>query len=612
MRERSSVSSVPKSDMASSGPTLPASLCKLLQSVSRRDTPAGRCPLEEAIERGDARFVSVTSCRRSQVWEHFEVLQLRLKDEFVDSEYVRCTSCHNCLLHRGRFSGTSHLYGHLKGCRKSSISADSEEGEQNERVPKKVKVEELLANGRCFWDESEELDSLKRHFEVLRSLTGETVGRYLRCRHCEKMMAYSSDRILSSHLELCPGFCHWSLTEALKQEEAHRNFVNSDVLESLEDTTDSFDMEETIVTQPLKSGHFLNMSTEFASYFLTSLFTDVSLISAEGMSFRAHAAYLAQLSSAALQERPLESEEVCISLPDFQFGIIERVLNLCYLGSTSAGESELSAMADLAEALGMDSVSTVLERAVKVARNRTTSRRFQQKQKDAEEMGFAEVPSEEQGLWKVEATPAKPVVMRDNRPFLCNHCGSRFKNRSHVKAHIRKVHSEKKFQCQFCDFATRNIHHLREHQATLHKYFEEGSEFPCDHCDLSFARRRTRELHLRIIHGITDKRAPCPYCGKMYPTWRGQLRVHLMTHGPENQYKCDTCGKSFKRMTNLRYHALKHGPRNKICAKCGEAFFRWDYLERHSKRCEGVPPKASAESKGPKVEQLEEVEVKVF
>ena len=47
-------------------------------------------------------------------------------------------------------------------------------------------------------------------------------------------------------------------------------------------------------------------------------------------------------------------------------------------------------------------------------------------------------------------------------------------------------------------------------------------------------------------------------------------------------FKCDTCGKEFKRRDNLKRHCLVHArPKESVCHVCGEQFSRQDSLKRH-------------------------------
>ena len=99
--------------------------------------------------------------------------------------------------------------------------------------------------------------------------------------------------------------------------------------------------------------------------------------------------------------------------------------------------------------------------------------------------------------------------------------------------------------------------------------------YKCEKCGKSFRRRDYLKDHIRIHSG--EKPFKCQECSKFF-TQRSHLFNHLRIHSGINPYKCVECDKSISQHNSLRHHLYTH---NRIkpfeCKECGKCFV-YNYL----------------------------------
>lgn len=89
-------------------------------------------------------------------------------------------------------------------------------------------------------------------------------------------------------------------------------------------------------------------------------------------------------------------------------------------------------------------------------------------------------------------------------------------------------------------------------------------------------------LHKHVYHHRMKQSCQCEICGKTFRRM-SQLKPHLKDHyDKERKYECETCGRTFVRPNELRKHRMRHnGEKPHVCDKCGTAFLDSHALKRH-------------------------------
>lgn len=89
-------------------------------------------------------------------------------------------------------------------------------------------------------------------------------------------------------------------------------------------------------------------------------------------------------------------------------------------------------------------------------------------------------------------------------------------------------------------------------------------------------------LHRHVYHHRMKQSCQCEICGKTYRRM-SQLKPHLRDHyNKERKHECETCGRTFVRPNELRKHKMRHkGEKPHVCDKCGTAFLDSHALKRH-------------------------------
>jgi len=138
----------------------------------------------------------------------------------------------------------------------------------------------------------------------------------------------------------------------------------------------------------------------------------------------------------------------------------------------------------------------------------------------------------------------------------CMKCNKKCRNKTALRKHIRRVHSEKQFTCDHfnCNYVGKTKYDLKQHQATHEKKFE------CNICEKLFSSKSKLRNHILINHEDPD-RFKCHVCDKRLNS-RLRLRSHLQSHevNAEKPFSCEQCPKSFQLEEALNHHQRQvHG-----------------------------------------------------
>ncbi|KAK1342285.1 hypothetical protein QTO34_015041 [Cnephaeus nilssonii] len=80
--------------------------------------------------------------------------------------------------------------------------------------------------------------------------------------------------------------------------------------------------------------------------------------------------------------------------------------------------------------------------------------------------------------------------------------------------------------------------------------------FKCHHCDATFKRKDTLNVHVQVVHE-RHKKYRCELCNKAFVT-PSVLRSHKKTHTGEKEKTCPYCGQKFASSGTLRVHIRSH------------------------------------------------------
>ena len=177
-------------------------------------------------------------------------------------------------------------------------------------------------------------------------------------------------------------------------------------------------------------------------------------------------------------------------------------------------------------------------------------------------------------------------VEPDSERFPCHFCNKVYGMNFHLKQHIRKNHTDcDKYVSQDDLNAIKDktqgevFDQFDKSDATVH---EGDKDFKCESCGKSFKTLHGLETHLHTVHdGIKNHK--CESCGKnFFP--KSAMNRHIYTvHQGHKDYKCESCGKSFSEAGKLKrhIHIVHEGHKDHKCESCGKSFSEAGKLKRH-------------------------------
>lgn len=197
---------------------------------------------------------------------------------------------------------------------------------------------------------------------------------------------------------------------------------------------------------------------------------------------------------------------------------------------------------------------------------------------------------------------------------LCDLCGEKFKHQGTLDQHVKSRHMqlEKIYKCPQCSkrfaFRTKLTFHLKTVHTTSRPYL-------CEDCGSNFKNPASLRHHRIRKHQPTNNKKECTVCNKMIPIYSmskhmhthkaytiqcprcdkmfkntSTLKQHIRIHEDQRQYKCDMCGVGFNRRDGLRLHMKVHtksdsrGLKECSCQLCGEKFPNHSMLVIHRNR----------------------------
>ncbi|XP_064468133.1 zinc finger protein 99-like [Ornithodoros turicata] len=195
-------------------------------------------------------------------------------------------------------------------------------------------------------------------------------------------------------------------------------------------------------------------------------------------------------------------------------------------------------------------------------------------------------------------------VNREQGSFICEFkgCNVRYREFSNLEYH-RRCHrtgaeeddQEQAFVCPECGARTQYWRSMASHLWRLH--YCDMELHACDQCNFrTYSLSKLENLHKRI-HG-DERPFLCDTCGKGFKTVK-QLRNHkvvhtkaLQSHSRAHMDACEICGRRFgdRRVLQLHLDAVHRGARPFLCSYCGYAASCRSSLKMHQRQHTGEKP----------------------
>ncbi|KAG8437550.1 hypothetical protein GDO86_008312 [Hymenochirus boettgeri] len=100
------------------------------------------------------------------------------------------------------------------------------------------------------------------------------------------------------------------------------------------------------------------------------------------------------------------------------------------------------------------------------------------------------------------------LIHTEERNHICDQCGQAFKQRKHLSVHQMRHSGAKPLQCEVCGFQCRQRASLKYHM-TKHKA-EADLDFACDQCGKRFEKAHNLNVHMSMVHPLTQSPAMHP------------------------------------------------------------------------------------------------------
>jgi len=173
----------------------------------------------------------------------------------------------------------------------------------------------------------------------------------------------------------------------------------------------------------------------------------------------------------------------------------------------------------------------------------------------------------------------KKMHINSQEMVSCHICGKSLKKFS-LPSHITNAHSEPKFVCTVCGSKFKQESYLRYHMRT-HNPGGTEKHHQCEECGKKFVNGHTLKKHIAWTHQ-KDFKFECQHCAKLFRSPQ-HLSVHIRSvHTKEKPFPCEVCGFTCARLDNLNLHRKKVHKLEKISRSQIEQLFGLKQLPKDS------------------------------
>uniref|UniRef100_A0A182QVB5 C2H2-type domain-containing protein n=1 Tax=Anopheles farauti TaxID=69004 RepID=A0A182QVB5_9DIPT len=166
----------------------------------------------------------------------------------------------------------------------------------------------------------------------------------------------------------------------------------------------------------------------------------------------------------------------------------------------------------------------------------------------------------------------------EDRPYKCTQCHQSYAMECHLKAHVV---SHVRVNCTVCGKELASSLSLRTHMINMHGNRENHI---CDTCGREFRSRQAFERHVKLHLGLeVTEQVQCTVCSKWLNSKRA-LKMHVkLVHMEAGQtFQCDLCSQQCPNSRALASHKQRvHVEERFKCEECGKLFKRQLYLKEH-------------------------------
>ena len=169
--------------------------------------------------------------------------------------------------------------------------------------------------------------------------------------------------------------------------------------------------------------------------------------------------------------------------------------------------------------------------------------------------------------------------------YECGFCDENFDEKSNLKLHTETHEGVKKFGCKICGKIFSFSQYLKTHVQTVHEGIKKHK---CKKCDKSFTQTSSLNLHIRKFHGGHK----CNFCEKSLSTAK-KLKFHVKKSHKKDfeeeesrlKYNCDACDEAYPSKKDLIFHYdTQHEDLKRFkCDSCGISFGKSTELKSHTK-----------------------------
>lgn len=175
-----------------------------------------------------------------------------------------------------------------------------------------------------------------------------------------------------------------------------------------------------------------------------------------------------------------------------------------------------------------------------------------------------------------------------DKQSICDECGSKFKNNSHLKRHIQRKHRKDayKLECDVCGTKFLLKYDLKRHMIK----HSSRREHSCDQCQQQFKTEMSLKNHIKVLHNQNhlklERNFSCQFCERSYFHQR-HLQYHLRKHTGDQRYKCELCKpeKFFYYSDAVKWHKIRQHeqPAPYNCSICNKKFIHERSWQTHEK-----------------------------